>query len=72
MSFCLGTHLSQRGQVRGPDGRDITQEHNSLKLGGRSRRGAKYRRELGLKTVAVEEDLIKKHEEAKLALSTGC
>lgn len=31
MSLCLSTHLSQRGQVRGPDGREITKE-NSLKL----------------------------------------
>lgn len=34
MSVCVSTHLSQGGQVRGPDGREITQEQNSLNLGG--------------------------------------
>lgn len=34
MALCWRTHLSQRGEVRGPDRRKITQEQTSLNLRG--------------------------------------
>lgn len=44
MALCFNTHLSQRGEVRGPDRRKITQEQTSLNLRGAmegGRRGKK-------------------------------
>lgn len=34
MALCWRTHLIQRGEVRGPDRRKITQEQTSLNLRG--------------------------------------
>lgn len=44
MALCFSTHLSQRGEVRGPDRRKITLEQTSLNLRGAmegGRRGKK-------------------------------
>ncbi|KAK5900016.1 hypothetical protein CesoFtcFv8_009432 [Champsocephalus esox] len=38
MALCWRTHLSQRGEVRGPDRREITQEQTSLNLRGPTQR----------------------------------
>lgn len=41
MALCLSTHLSQRGEVRWPDRRKITQEQTSLNLRGAMEGGGK-------------------------------
>lgn len=46
MAPCWRTHLSQSGEVRGPDRRKITQEQTSLNQGGGATRGLKERGEI--------------------------
>lgn len=50
MALCFSTHLSQRGEVRGPDRRKITQEQTSLNL-----RGGGWREGGGVKRCRKEE-----------------
>lgn len=47
MALCFSTHLSHRGEVRGPDRRKITKEQTSLNLRGAmegGRRGLKKKK----------------------------
>lgn len=49
MALCFSTHLSHRGEVRGPDRRKITKEQTSLNLRGAmegGRRGLKKKKKV--------------------------